>query len=205
MAPLIEVSEKTLKGLEQLGVSYTLRQKTSNDSVYVPSANLWVAKQRTLQEKNWFETQKELRKQGLSMQTPLKFVEFLKEIKNNHPEIYEDITGVREPWRAEWFDAFFEKRQDGLYMLTENKARTEKLDGNTLMNDRRIDLESWVNNPTSQGLPRKDVREGNLYYWYPRADSVAWFYAGSDRANLNCGRNPHYWYSGLGVRATRHE
>ena len=207
MAPLIEVSEKTLKGLEQLGVSYTLKevQSDNNSFIHVPSKNLYVAKEKTHFEKNWFESHEELQKQRLSMIPIPEFVEFLKHTKYDFPEIYNEITEIRNPWRAEWLDAFFEKREDGMYVLTRNKTKAEKLDDDTLMEDKRISLKSWLNHPTNQGLPRKDVNEGGLYYWYPRDSSVARFGALSGRADLSCSRNPRNRNSALGVRAVRRE
>ena len=52
-----------------------------------------------------------------------------------------------------------------------------------------------------QGLPPKNVNSGNLYYWYPRADRVAGFWAGAVRADLDCGWDPRNSDAGLGVRA----
>ena len=67
-----------------------------------------------------------------------------------------------------------------------------------------ISLDSWLKNPTKQGLPRSNVAEGDLSYWHPRDQSVAWFDANSGGADLNCGgRNPSYWVSDLGVRAAK--
>jgi hypothetical protein len=79
-----------------------------------------------------------------------------------------------------WLDAYFEKREDGFYVLTGNKTKAEKLDKNTLMEDRTpgISLDSWLSNPTSQGLPRKNVAEGDLHYWSVSDGLVSMFKAG---------------------------
>lgn len=113
-----------------------------------------------------------------------------------------DIIGVRSPWRAEWIDADFKVKNKRLCI------NSEPLDKNTLMEDRQISLEDYINNNhTSQGLPSKKVKSGDLYYLYPRSDnnSVAGFYAGSGKAGLDCCRGPSNWDSSLGVRAVRHE
>ena len=71
-----------------------------------------------------------------------------------------------------------------------------------------ISLEDYLNNcHTTQGLPNKKVKSGDLYYWYPRSDnnSVAWFFAVSDWASLGCGRFPSVRDSGLGVYAVKRE
>ena len=66
-------------------------------------------------------------------------------------------------------------------------------------------LNDWLNNPTKHGLPRKNTKDGDLYYWYPRSDnnSVARFFAYSDGADLYCYGVPSYSNSRLGVRAAR--
>ena len=145
------------------------------------------------------------------MPTIPEFIEFLKYTKDNAQDIYEDITAERSPWRAEWLDAYFEQRSDGLYILTNNKTKSERLDDYTLLFDRlpgnRIsgtDLEDWLNNPTKQGLPNHHAKEGSLLYWCPEEDGrVARFYAGPDRIDLKCDRYPQYPSSALGVRAVR--
>lgn len=172
------------------------------DYVQLPSG-LYVARQRTLLGKSWKESHAELKRQGSRMQTPIEFVEFLRYAKSNHPKLYEEVTEVRSPWRAEWLGAYFEEREDGMYILTEDRTKAEKLDDDTLMEDRTsgISLDSWLNNHTSQGLPRKNVEKGDLYFWAPENGSVARFYAGSDEADLNCYGGPFDWGSNLGVRA----
>ena len=140
------------------------------------------------------------------MPTIPEFIEFLKYTKDNAQDIYEDITAERSPWRAEWLDAYFEQRSDGLYILTNNKTKSEKLGKDTLLNNRKseIDLKGWLNNPTKQGLPNHHAKEGSLLYWCPEEDGrVARFYAGPDRIDLKCDRYPQYPSSALGVRAVR--
>ena len=187
--------------------------------VYVPSINLYVAKGKKFHNKNWSESHKELQKNGEKMLTPYEFVEFLKYAKSNNKEIYDEITGVRNHWREEWLDADF-KVKNGVLHINYNHIldsngnlipkNSEALDEETLMKDKTpgISLEDYLEiNHTSQGLPNKSVKSGDLYYWFPRSDnnSVARFYAIGDRAGLICGRDPSYRVDVLGVRAVRRE
>ncbi|MBU2503824.1 MAG: hypothetical protein KJ879_02110 [Nanoarchaeota archaeon] len=206
MAPIIEVSNETLRTLNPK--VYTLRTGLANSKgdgslIHVPSINTDVPRERTHQGKNWYQAHKSLAAEGSRMLTPKEYVEFLKYSKENVPEVYEDATAVRNPWRAEWLDAFFEKGEDGIYILTRNKTEAEKLSEDTLMEDKRISRASWLENPTEQGLPRTDVKEGSLSYWYPRDGAVAWSFANSVRSYFNCDRDPSNRNSDLGVRASK--
>jgi len=214
MAPIINISdehyERASKILELAGVDYSIPESertevSENDFIYVPSINLDVARQRTHQGKNWYDTHKALNQEGSRMLTIPEFVEFLKHTRDHERDVYRDVTAVRNPWRAEWIDAYFEKRQDGLYVLTENKSNSEKLDEDTLMQDKTsgISLDSWLSNPTNQGLPKADVEKGNLYSWHPRDKGVAWFNASSDGAGLGCDWGPSVGGLYIGVRAAK--
>lgn len=116
--------------------------------------------------------------------------------------IYLDIVGVKSPWRAEWYDTAFEEENRIFYVLTQDKNKREKLVGG-LREDRTISLEAWTENPTKQGLPRANIKEGNLYYRVHRDGSVAGFVASSDGAGLGCGRVPAGRDSNRGVRAAK--
>ena len=118
-------------------------------------------------------------------------------------QVRDDVVEIMSPWRAERLDAFFEKREDGLYILTRNKTEAEKLSEDTLMEDKRISRASWLENPTEQGLPRTDVKEGSLSYWYPRDGAVARSDAYSNGSNFDCDRDPSFRFSDLGVRASK--
>src|SRR3989338_502695 len=197
------------------------KKPDTNDFIYVPSIKLYVAKEKTHFGKNWKDCWTELQNQNYQMLKINEFREFLKHLisfPNNqeYKNIYNEITEVRNPWRAEWLDANFkvEKKRllkkNELYILTENESKKEKLE-ECLMSNKTpgISLEDWINgkNITSQGLPNKNISSGSLYYYYPRSDnnSVAGFGAVSDRAGLDC-----YWYpsdtvSSLGVRPCKAE
>jgi len=167
------------------------------DYIYVPSIKLYVAKERSFNGKDWYKCHEALKQEDARMLTIPEFVEFLKYSKVKAPEVYEDITAVREPYRAEWLDGFFEKRKDGLYVLTQNKSQSEKLD-DCLMEDCQADILGSAN---KQGLPTRKLN--GFYYWYPRENSVARFIAYSGRAYLDCYVYPTYGYSSLGVRVAR--
>jgi len=181
--------------------------------IYVPEANLYFARERTHLGESWENTHKLLEKErlyipnvgqrNLRMPTLPEIVKSLNYFKTNEPEMFEELTAVRDPWRVNHIDAYFEKRQNGFYVLTQNKTKAEKLDEDTLTKDRTlgISLDSWISNPTSQGLPKSDISDGDFYYWAPRDKGVARLGAGSDWACLDCGGNPDYGDSNLGVFA----
>ncbi|HJX50474.1 MAG TPA: hypothetical protein VJ438_03360 [Candidatus Nanoarchaeia archaeon] len=212
MAPIINVAEEDFerasKLLELANVDYTLLNTSkSNSTEYfeVPSLKgIKIAKQRTLLGKSWYESHEALQSQGQRMITLPEFAEVLKYTQKELPEVYEDITAVRNPWRVEWIDAFFEEREDGMYILTGNKTRAEKLKP-CLMEDRTpgISLDSWIENPTNQGLPKRNAKEGDLYFWAPKSGAVAGFVAIGVRADLDCVGDPTIRNSILGVRAVK--
>ena len=217
--PLIyEFNNEQGKAIEVLGLGqrrFDLETKSSNDDfIYVPSIKLYVAKERTLLGENWNECQEELHSKNQRMPTIPEFSEFLKYTKENHQDIYKEITEIKIPWRSEWLDADFKMQGKDLsvnYHIFDSDGRIikklEKLDKNTLMKDKTpgISLASWLNNSTNQGLPQKSVISGDLYYWVPMKDnnSVAEFYAVGVRASLDCGRNPSVADCDLGVRAAK--
>ena len=224
MAPIIEVSDNVLKGLKLSGVEYTIPKNVnintsaSDDFIYIPKLKLHVARERSHLGENWYDSHRLLQKQNQRMLTIPEFTEVLKYTRENEQDVYNEIMQVRSPWRAEWLDADF-KMKDGKLYINSNHIYNENgdlnpqssriLQKNTLMKDKTpgISLDSWLENPTKQGLPRKDIKEGDLYYWNPRSNnnSVAGFDAGSDGAYLFCSWNPSDWDSDLGVRAVRHE
>jgi hypothetical protein len=231
MAPLIEVSNDVLKGLDQLKIPYNLKNdmeskpsiKDNSNFIYVPSINLYVAKERKLHNKNWFESHKELQSNGERMLIIPEFIGFLNYLKSSNNqeylEIYKDITEVKSPWRAEWLDADFKVKNDRLYINYNHKLtekgnlvphNSEVLTEDTLMKDKTpgISLENFLeSNHKNQGLPNKKVKSGNLYYWYPKDDnnSVAGFDADGSGAILGCYGVPSGQYSVLGVRAAKQQ
>ncbi len=124
-------------------------------------------------------------------------------------QIAEEITGMRTPSRAELFEDYFTMGDDGLilnknYVLQNNVLVPEysRVLTSCLMNDKtpKISLVSLLENSTAQGYPRKNVKSGELSYWYPRQDSAVKFYASLGNAIFHCYGNPQYSDGGLGIR-----
>jgi len=128
--------------------------------------------------------------------------------------ILDEITAVRNPWRSEWLDADFKLKDNKLYInykhkLVGNDLKPQKneLLEDCLMEDKTpgIDLKDLLINSTSQGLPKRNVKDGDLYYYAPDEDnnSVAGFGANSDWAYLDCDWYPSDSDAGLGVRRAK--
>lgn len=222
MAPIIEVSDETLKTMHPS--IYVIRRDLENKAeksaetsqyIHIPSLNIEFETKRTLLGKSWYETHKKLLSNGKNMPTLIEFLESLKYIKENNPELYREITEVRNPWRANWLDADFKMKGKDLYInynhFLDNNGilvpkNSEVLDKSTLMETRvpGISLEDYIlKNHTSQGLPSKKVKSGSLYYWSPGKDnnSVARF--SSVWAGLDCDWDPSDRDSDLGVFAVK--
>jgi len=178
-----------------------------------------------LQGNNWYKTHEELHKQGLYMPTLKQFADFLKVLKTGKvfdgqgkrlpstrlEQIFNKITKVRKPWRAEWLDANFEARGGVKYIDYNHRTINGQLQPQnsealqSYLGENRaqgIDLEYWIENSTFQGLPPTNTQDGNLYYWKPKTsnDSVAWFIACSDRVVLTCCGGSKGISPSLGVR-----
>lgn len=177
--------------------------------IFMPQHDLYISKERSHLKENWFEAHKLLQKENARMLTLREFVDFLTLLKNGNAEfknIYNDITEVGDPYRAEWIDADFKVVNNQLVMhynhrlfgnelKPQNSEQLEKC----LMEDCTVDIVSF----NKQGLPTK---KGNDFsYWYPRSDnnSVAGFVADSVGAGLDCDRDPRNSGAELGVRAAR--
>jgi len=184
-----------------------------DDFIYIPEAKLWFAKKRTHLLRTWPETWKSLLEEDLEMPTVEEFRVSLKYLRDSkereHNDLYKEITQVRKPWRANQLDAYFEKRPDGMYLLTKNKTKAEKLQ-DCLMQNRTpgISLDDWLNRDnnsvTPQGFPNQDISDGDLHYLNPVDGRVAEFGVNSVGASLNCNVAPSGRNDGLGVFAVSH-
>ncbi len=126
--------------------------------------------------------------------------------------IKDDILKIRDPWRAEWLGGKSGDKKTFTYpkIVLEDgkpiiKEVTEPLE-DCLMQDRSINLEDWLNNPTPQGLVRAEtpVTESNKFkFWSPRNGAVPRFGAGSDRVGFVCDVHPGDSNSSLGGRAAK--
>ena len=183
--------------------------------------DLLVPTERSYLNKNWAECRQAARQEEGYMLTPRQFVDFLKLLKSGKAfdengkkvdsmrlqGLYDEITAVKSPWRAEWLDAKFGDKTITYALIEKDGSTTEvsrKLQG-CLMEDKTpgISLDSWLEKANNQGLPTKKTKDGNLYYWHPRKDSVARFSADSGRAYFYCSGYPAGRYDALGVRVAR--
>lgn len=121
-------------------------------------------------------------------------------------KMFDEIWGVREPWRAEWLDARFVE-DGGMKMLygheldvnsNLNPQYNEPLE-DCLTEDNLVNVRS----ANRQGMFTKSSDKGDFYFYYPRDGAVARFDAFSDGALLCCDRNPSDRITSLGVRAVR--
>jgi len=121
--------------------------------------------------------------------------------------LYDEIVGVREPWRAEWLDAKFDEIGSGLQI-----SYGHVLDGNKQLKTGAVEaLEdclmegNYMSIPTAnrQGMATKAVNKSELYFGYPVDGTVARFIAYSDWAYLDCYGGPDVRNASLGVRAVR--
>ena len=181
--------------------------------IYVPNKNLYVAKEKILFNHDWYKTHEELEKLNLRMYTPAEEKAFLDYLFKNEQtgtpdaskqdieKILDEILTKRDPWRREHIDAYFEEKDDGMYILTKNKSQSEKLEP-YVMKDCYVTLSSFNN----QGFPtgESDVQEykkgENIYFLHPRNGAVARFDAGPIRADLDCDWDAAYSVASLGVR-----
>ena len=204
--------ERYLEGSRDKRDSSVQEKNSGEDKgsyIYLPKHKLYIAKERTNFNKNWYQAHESLHDENARMLTLAEFADFLNTLRNGNSEfkrIYSEITEVRDPSRAEWIDADFKVVNNILHINYNHRTlngrltpqNSERLEA-CLMEDCRVDLNSF----NRQGLP---TRKGNDFdYYFPRSDnnSVAWFRASSDRAFLDCDWNPGGSYSSLGVRAAR--
>jgi len=159
------------------------------------------------------------------MTTPSLFVEKLRLLRseeaydaqgNKHDskrldQAFNEITEVRSPWRSECLNHRYSQKGNEIFVTYHKFVNgkleqvTEPLDEDTLMQDKTpgISLDDYIENPNSQGLPRKSVKKGSLWYWHPREGRVARFDADADWADLNCNGGPRYSVSDDGVAVVR--
>jgi len=180
-----------------------------------PYPSLLISKERKYLGKNWEETHEELKKENSFMLTPRLFVDFLKllksgntndENKNRIPDsenefILNDILTKRNPYRGEWLDAKFMKFKrefyEKLFILYDTKSGVEpslfgSLECCLIEEDMNfIDLNYWLSNVTSQGMPPLNCPDGNISYYSPKENRVASFWvAPYNGPCFDCDRDP---------------
>jgi len=123
-------------------------------------------------------------------------------------QAFKEIQEVRAPWRAELFSDKYtiqgNKKQVTYLLINPDYSITEVTEDleDCLMIDKTpgISLNDWLKNATSQGQPKANIRNGSLYYWSPRNNSVARFYADSFGSSLFCDGSQQGSDPVLGVR-----
>ena len=187
-----------------------------SDYIYVPSINCYLAKKRTHLKTNWYDCHKQLHKENLLMPTIPQFLAYINYLKANPngtslgdaskqeiESILDNILTVRSPWRAEWLDAKFEKK-DRLYINYNHRTINDKLQAqNSEPLESCLMEDCWADvlNGNKQGLPTRELAQNQreIYYWHPKENYVARFGAGSGRADLDCNRDPSDSSASLGV------
>src|SRR3989338_9533015 len=167
--------------------------------------DLLVSQNKDYFGKNWYQTHEALVKEGSFMLTPRQFFDFVlaldsgKRIYSGNGKlvdssiktrILDDIMTKREPWHGEWFDAYFVEKEGKLYM---QYSHTRLADGKLvpmtseplekcLMTNCYTDLR----NINRQGLPIKESKKHEIYFWHPANGRVSRFRVDSGRAFLSC-------------------
>ena len=200
----------------------TLEAKTHGTYSY---PDLLISKGKSYLGKDWNDCSAELKKENAYMLTIRQFADFLALLKSGKAfdgkgkridskdlkGILDEISKVGGSWRSEWLDAKFavngnSKKISYSKIMSDGSLKkvTEDL-GDCLMSDETpgIDFDSWIKSADYHGLPKSGIAKGQLYYWFPRNNAVARFYADSGRANLSCYRDPTNSDAALGVRVAR--
>jgi len=132
---------------------------------------------------NWYKTHEELHKQGLYMPTIRQFVDFIKLLKTGKAfnsdgtrvpsleleQILNENIASNFPWKTEWLDAEF-KVISGISYINYNhrtiNGQLEPQNSEPLLPilKQNINLEYWLNNATSQGLPQTNSSNKDTPY-----------------------------------------
>ena len=189
-----------------------------SEYILLPKHNIYVAKEITLEGKDWTQAHKEAQKQEARMLTLREFTDFLLLLKTGKAEdglgnkiskseldiLYLDITEVRAPYRAEWLDAFFDNIKGIKHINYNHKFLNGKFEATKsspletcIMKNCKVELNSF----NKQGLPTKEGTD--FSYWCPIDGRVAWFDADAGGAGLGCDGIASGSYAYLGVRLVR--
>jgi len=199
-APVVASDQKPVRRND-----YILLPKESQKGNY-SQIDLLVPFERTHLNSRWVDcaTPQLLAKEGGYMPTIRMHVDFLKLIKSRKAfdgngrkissailkELYDDVTAVGNPWRAEHLDAKFGNGVITYHLIEKDgsvRPVTESL-GDCLMEDKLpgVDISSWLRTANILGLPTSKTKNGSLYFWTPRENAVAGFGAYSSWAILSC-------------------
>jgi hypothetical protein len=227
MAPIIEVSNDVLRGLDLMGIKYISRDDNPAQVSltpgwsYVPSIGMEFSPDLNELGSNWYDAHKLTRAKGFVMPSPDETWALIFEAKANlakleFRKLFEFFTKKtpKNTWHGEWQDAFFKEENGKMYVHRFkglNKKREPEfhagvdITGTYLANDGYANISQRAD-ITPQGLckvedVRTDYAKGeNIYFNKPVDGAVAGFFAGSGMAGLYCDRHPSNSYASLGVR-----
>jgi hypothetical protein len=202
------------------GSKYILIPENNFHSYQHPS--IAIAKETQYPNLKWQQAKTTLESSGHFMPSIPLFLELLTLLRSgnvldcNHnrlsnqeiTQILNNITEVRDPWRAEHLNAAFPAENKITYPIFSSGTltyTTEDIAPDTLREDKLpgISLDAYLRNPTPQGLPRNNVSDSKLYYYHPKTGRVAGFNAGSNGAVLVCGGGPQFSVAELAVRPAK--
>ena len=215
--------------IERVKLIYRIHKKSLSNYIFLSKAihggfsnnGLLISKEVKHKGKTWNECHKLLNKEDCFMLDIRRFIDFVLLLKSGEKvldgngdiipreevdTILDSIIGKKKPSRGEWLNARFEEKNNKIFLITKfkpeensNISEIKSELNNCLMKDCYINLE----NCNSQGLPIKESKNHEIYYFPPRDSSVAWFWANSDRVDLDCIGNAGGSNSDLGVRPAK--
>jgi len=201
------------------------------DYVQIPGTSRIISKREIHKGRKWQDSHYDLESNGLFMPTPSLFMHYFMQVRQaadgklqlydaaNNPisaqetrNLWKYLTSDFEGGAWSWLDAKFILGLGvlGLDIETDHRVigKDKRLQG------KQSPLEACLNQDTfanldfnSQGLAnvissqQTYIPNENIYFWYPRPNSVAGFGADAGRAGLGCGGDPADSDSGLGVFA----
>ena len=182
-------------------------------------SNLYSAKNRVLYKHDWEEQIRKLAERKGDMCEIRDFLD-LRDLLDSRKKTYDgkgslvstlekqglldEMIDRRTPWRAEYFGNRFFKYDEKWYMESGFKVINDKISPTSIKEIKPLMMGGWTSfkNINEDGLVTK-LRGKEIFYFSPIDGRVAWFVAGSDRAYLDCDRNPSNSVVGLGVRESR--
>ncbi|MBS3152829.1 hypothetical protein J4230_05465, partial [Candidatus Woesearchaeota archaeon] len=148
--------------------------------------NILVSTERSHSNNKWGECQTLLHSEQEFMLTIRQFVDFINLLRSGNVK-YADGSKIAKRKIKKILNEIIKVREP---------SRAEWLDAG-------IDLDYWLSNSTSWGIPKTNIPNGSLYYWHPRDTAVVRFGVNSGGVGLNCGGNPRGSGSGLWVRRAK--
>ena len=207
--------------------SYIILEGRSDGSYSYP--DLLVATDRSHCYKDWYEAHESLHKENSFMLNLWQFVDYLRLLRTgkvfNANGNYLDsrklevilnvLLKIRNPYRAEWLDAYFKVDPTNNSLTINYDHRT--VNGKLVPIHKKeiikfsvetegIDLDSWLSSSINiHGLPYFSAIKGSTYYYTPTRDkdSVARFFANCIDSGLHCSIQPFNFDDFIEVRAAK--